>query len=416
MQQSVSVIVVSNGRPDALRRCLLGLSQIDHPNCEVVVVADRTSWPAITQSGMAGRIKATRCDVPNISIARNAGLALAAGDIVAFIDDDAVPEPTWLSYLTAPFANENVTAAGGFVRGRNGIDFQWRARLAFGDGETTPFEVDELRPTLMTAGPGRAVKTEGTNMAVRRAALIAMGGFDEAFAFYLDETDLNLRLAQDSATTAIVPLAQVHHGFAASARRRADRVPRTLFQIGASLAVFLRKHGGTAHPTPHVPRAHQRRRLLAHMVAGRLMPGDVRRLLQTFDAGWAEGLKRTPAQHPQFSNPPPFVPFGAQSRTHKVISARSWHEAKALMAAKQAVADGQIVSLYLMSPTGLFHRRQFDENGVWIQTGGQFGKSDRSDPWWAPWRARRRVDDEAQKMRALRDPQSADYNSLHAKR
>jgi hypothetical protein len=53
---------------------------------------------------------------------------------------------------------------------------------------------------------------------------------------------------------------------------------------------------------------------------------------------------------------------------------------------------------------------------VWIQTGGQFGKSDRSDPWWAPWRARRRVDAEAQKMCALRDPQSADYNSLHAKR
>ncbi|WP_394151717.1 glycosyltransferase family 2 protein [Loktanella salsilacus] len=414
MQHSVSVIVVSNGRPDALRRCLLGLSQIDHPKCEVIVVADSVSWPAMAQTGLGDRIKAARCDVPNISVARNAGLALAAGDIVAFIDDDAVPEPTWLSYLTAPFASETVMAAGGFVRGRNGIDFQWRARLAFGDAETTSIQVDGARPTLMTAGPGRAVKTEGTNMAIRRATLIGMGGFDEAFAFYLDETDINLRLAQSSAVTAIVPMAQVHHGFAPSVRRSKDRVPRTLFQIGASLAVFLRKHGGTPYPTPHVPRAAQRRRLLSHMVAGRLMPGDVRRLLQTFDAGWVDGLKRDVCQHPRFATPPPFLDFGTRRRTHKKVFARSWRKVEAMSAAKGAVDSGQIVSLYLMSPTGLFHRRYFDESGVWIQTGGQFGKSDRTDSWWSPWRAQRRSDHEAQKIAALRDPQSADYNNLHA--
>ena len=182
---SVSVIVVSNGRPDALQRCLLGLSQIDHPNCEVIVVADATSRPAIATSGLAAVIKAVAFDAPNISAARNAGLAQAAGDIVAFIDDDAVPEPRWLSHLTAPFDDPSVAAAGGFVRGRNGIDFQWRARLAFADAETTPIDVDRVRPTLMTGGPGRAVKTEGTNMAVRRTTLLDLGGFDEAFVFYL---------------------------------------------------------------------------------------------------------------------------------------------------------------------------------------------------------------------------------------
>ncbi len=403
--QSVSVIVVSNGRPAALRRCLLGLSQLDYPACEIIVVADATSMQAIAASGLVKVIKVVAFDTPNISAARNAGLAQAAGDIVAFIDDDAVPESLWLTHLAAPFDDGAVSAAGGFVRGRNGISFQWRARLAFPDGETVPIEVDGVRPTLMTAGPGRAVKTEGTNMAVRRKALVAMGGFDEAFAFYLDETDVNLRLAAQGATTAIVPLAQVHHGFAPSARRRVDRVPRTLFQIGASLAVFLRKHGLASHPTAQVPRAQQHQRLLRHMVAGRLLPGDVWRLLRTFDAGWAEGLTRPLAQHPTFGDPRPFLRFPATHRPHVIESARIWQATAARKRAAQSVRDGAIVSLFLLSPTTLFHRCRFNDAGVWEQSGGQFGKSLREEPFVRPWRASARVAREVARVQAVR------YNS-----
>ena len=405
---TVSVIVVSNGRPDALQRCLLGLSQIDHPACEVIVVADAISWPAIAASGLGHAIKTVDFDRPNISAARNAGLAVAAGDVVAFIDDDAVPEPTWLSHLTAPFADETVTATGGFVRARNGIAFQWRARLAFQDAQTTPIAVDAVRPTLIAAGPGRAVKTEGTNMAVRRQAMIAMGAFDEAFAFYLDETDINLRLAAQRATTAIVPLAQVHHGFAPSVRRRADRVPRTLFEIGASLAVFLRKHGQTSHPTPHVHRAHQRRRLLAHMVAGRMMPGDVGRLLRTFDAGWADGLRRQTGQYPAFPSPvSDFVPFPTRIRPHRVIWSGVLNRRLASADAARAVAEGCVVSLFILSPTALFHRSAFTSAGLWRQTGGQFGKSDRDDPVWRSWHRKARVTRELARVRMVRVPGGA---------
>ncbi len=402
--QTASVIVVSHGRPDALRRCLLGLSQIDHPACEVIVVADSLSWPAIAASGLSGVVKAVSFERANISAARNVGLAQAAGDIVAFIDDDAVPEPCWLTHLTAPFADDTVSATGGFVRGRNGISFQWQARLAFGDGETTAIAVDATQPTVMVAGPGRAVKTEGTNMALRRDTLLALGGFDEAFAFYLDETDVNLRLADRSATTVIVPQAEVHHGFAASARRSTDRVPRTLHQIGASLGVFLRKHGLTPHPTPHVPRAAQRRRLLAHMVAGRMMPGDVRRLLATFDAGWAEGMARPFGQHPPCDVAPGFMPFPTVARPHVVISARSWQARTARGVAAQMVRDGAIVSLYLLSPTALWHRVRFTADGVWEQRGGQFGKASRTDPLFRFWRAGRRVQAAAGSRQAVRTP------------
>jgi hypothetical protein len=143
------------------------------------------------------------------------------------------------------------------------------------------------------------------------------------------------------------------------------------------------------------------------------MPGDVSRSLQTFDAGWADGLIRPVSQHPTFDVPPPLVHFRMQIRPHKVVRARFWQAPKARAVAAQAVADRHIVSLYILSPTGVFHRRIFDESGVWLQTGGQFGKSDRSDPWWSAWRAKRRIDHELLKLWAVRDPKSAEYIHRH---
>ena len=100
---AVSVIIVSRHRPAALLRCIVGLSQQDHTDFELIVVAD--SKAAARVRDLNAPIKVIAFDTPNISAARNAGLAQAAGAIVAFIDDDAVPEPTWLTRLTSPSRN-----------------------------------------------------------------------------------------------------------------------------------------------------------------------------------------------------------------------------------------------------------------------------------------------------------------------
>ncbi|WP_372887787.1 glycosyltransferase family 2 protein, partial [Shimia sp.] len=125
-QSPVSVVIVSRGRPQALARCLTGLSQQTHPSFETIVVADPSGCAAVNDGAFSGLVKLVAFDEANISAARNLGIARAAGELVAFIDDDAVPEPTWLAHLVAPFDSDpEVMAAGGFVRGRNGISFQW---------------------------------------------------------------------------------------------------------------------------------------------------------------------------------------------------------------------------------------------------------------------------------------------------
>jgi GT2 family glycosyltransferase len=231
---TVSVIIVSRARPDALRRCLSAVDQLQYRPFEVVVVACPQGVAVTEEADVLRDLKCIAFDEANISAACNLGLTHAAGEIVAFIDDDAVPEPQWLHHLVAPAARSDVAAMGGYVRGRNGISFQYKARTLDAQGTPMDVEIDPLQATVLVPPKGRAIKTEGTNMAFRRDALIAIGGFDHAFRFYLDETDVNMRLARAGYATALVPLAQVHHGFAASAMRRADRAPRDLYEIGAS--------------------------------------------------------------------------------------------------------------------------------------------------------------------------------------
>ena len=124
-------------------------------------------------------------------------------------------------------------------------------------------------------------------MAFRRSLLIELGGFNVGYAYYLDETDLNMRLAERGTRTAIVPRARVHHGFAKSDRRQADRAPRDLSPVGASLVRFVRRHRGGFDPEPvrRSEREKYRAALLAHMVAGRILPTAVEPVLRSFDRG-----------------------------------------------------------------------------------------------------------------------------------
>lgn len=397
-----SVIIVSRGRPKALARCMEGVARLDHPLYEIVVVADGAGLAAI--AGWQGRVKTQVFDAANISAARNIGIGLAAGEIVAFIDDDAVPEPAWLTRLTAPFSRPGVAAAGGHVIGRNGISLQWEPCAVDRSGQRLPLPKGGVGVTVHRGNDAMGIKTEGTNMAFRRDVLAQIGGFDARFAFYLDETDVNLRLGTLGVETAIVPEAVVHHGFAESERRRADRVPRDIGQIGTSLAVFLRKHGVDPATRFGAEREAQRRRLMAHVVAGRIEGRDLRRLMDGFDAGWREGLAMAGAPAPDLRVPGgSFQPFKSKATgRHVVIAARPWGASRARATAKQRAAEGDTVTVMILSPTAIYHRVAFQAEGYWLQRGGLFGRSLRSDPLFRFWRFRDRVRREADRVASVR--------------
>jgi GT2 family glycosyltransferase len=378
----VSVVIVSRGRPQSLARTLTGISQLQYWNFEVVVVADPEGIASAAALPFSDDLKLVPFDTPNISAARNLGLSHSAGEIIAFIDDDAVPEPMWLRHLVAPASQSDVAAMGGYVRGRNGISFQWKAASLDQHGMPQPLTLDTDQATVMRPPNTRAIKTEGTNMAFRRDVLVDLGGFDPAYHYFLDETDLNMRLAKAGYATAIVPLAEVHHGYAGNRMRTAARVPTDLYDIGASWAVFQRKHvAKDARPAQwRSLRDEQRKRVLRFLQSGQLEPRDVTHLMKRLDLGYADGQhrKEVPTKLPKHGIDP-FRRFSAVPRQAKMIVSRPFTATVDRNRALRELAAGHIVTLLIISPTAIFHQLSFANDGLWVQAGGLFGKVERTD-------------------------------------
>jgi O-antigen biosynthesis protein len=372
----VSLIIVSRHRAAMLQRAISAVRLQDNPMLELVVVADPASATAVRCLQLPTKV--VEFDQANVAAARNAGIGVAAGEVVAFLDDDAVPEPTWISRLIAPFENPNVRATTGFVRGRNGISDQWRACDVDQFGWDHALSVDRHAVTLLAGNTLRAVKAQGTNCAFRRADLMALGGFDDGFRFYLDDADISLRLAALAGLTAVVPDAVVQHGFAASARRRADRVPLSLQDIGASTAYFLRRHAAGADLAGQklAHRQAQRARVLRHMVQGGLEPRDIGPLLDGFDKGWADGMARDlKGLMPLSDTTTAFLPLGTMPRAGALVSGRIWQRRELLRRAGVEATMGKIVTVVCLSPTTWYHRHTFESGGFWMQQGGIYGRS-----------------------------------------
>lgn len=389
-----SVVVVSRHRPEALARCLAALTLQDHP-LELVLVADpgavgiRPDLPA----------KRVAFDRPNISLARNLGLARAAGDVVLFIDDDALAEPGWVRDLVAPFADPRVIAATGFTRGPDGLNWQARAERIDASGRSYPIPVEG--PALLAPEWGDPVSTLGTNCAFRRDALLAVGGFDPAFAYHLDESDVNRRLAQafPQGLTAVVPGAEVIHGLEPGTSRASRGVPHDLRAVGRSTAIFAARHGGSADWLA----AAQRRRLLRLMVAGRLEPRAVGRVLATLRAGLAEAQGMAPPPPgPLAPDPPAFLPLPVRPGEALFLAGWHWRARTLRRRAAQAVAQGRRVTLLLLTPSLLPHRLILTPGGWWEQRGGLWGPSRPGDSALMFCRLQGRTEREQKIFAALR--------------
>jgi hypothetical protein len=160
-------------------------------------------------------------------------------------------------------------------------------------------------------------------------------------------------------------------------------MPTDLRDVGRSLALFIRAHLG-APEVPRVLALHrdaERRRLLRYMVSGHGEPRDVAALLATFDSGADEGLRETAGQPrtllpqdagPRFCTDP--------ARPPRIVAGRSSSRRALRREAADAVRAGQTVSLFLFSPTTLYHRVRFDAAGFWEQSGGIFGRAERTEP------------------------------------
>jgi GT2 family glycosyltransferase len=377
---ALSVIIVSRHRPDWLGRCLKAVAQLDYSRFETVVVACPAGASVARDAGTA---RVVDFDQPNISAARNAGVDAASGDVVLFLDDDAVPEPTWLSHLAAAFDDPDVVQAGGTTLGRNGITPQHGAALVDATGLSHTLQVSSDAPTIVTPTNACRPRLHGTNMALRRAVVQSLGGFDDRFAFYLDETDLTYRVSQAGGKSMFVPKAVVHHASGPSRFRTADRTPQQVFEIAASAAVFHTKHC-PLHARDAARDAfltERRAWLVRHMQNGALPPDRAWGLIRELSAGYTNGLTRTASPAISWTrDAAPWIAerLAASRDLYLVATGRTATDIRAR--AKTLVAQGARVTVFDYRANARYHRVSFTDDGYWLHTGGVFGRETRSDP------------------------------------
>lgn len=276
----VSIVICTYNRAATLPRTLQALDYLRYPLREtLVVVGPCTDHTLDVLQPWADRVRILRCPEANLSMARNIGIAHAAGDLVAFTDDDGLPEANWLDTLVAAFAADpRLGGAGGFVRDHTGLAYQTRHIRCNRWGEAQFYDDPPAAES-----PEWFISLIGVNSVFRRTALQEVGGFDEEYAYFLDETDLCLRLQQRGWAIRIVDDAEVHHAYAPSHLRSQQRVPTTLYLTARSKIYYALRHQDAQRHDPLSIVERQRRDLLASVghlrAAGQIDADSAQRLL-----------------------------------------------------------------------------------------------------------------------------------------
>ena len=200
-----SVIIPTYNRLSLLRRTLESLFQQEFSDYEIIVVDDGSTdgtHEYLQSLSNEKKIQYVRQKNSGPAIARNKGIALSSGSLVAFTDDDCIVPTDWLRRYLIKFQQEDVDAIGGSSRTGN---------------VSNPFaEVNDIIVNFLKAEINKRPDNEvpfltTNNTAYRKKSLEKVGGFDNRFRIGAEERDLNFRLRQAGEKLMFDPSVIVDH-------------------------------------------------------------------------------------------------------------------------------------------------------------------------------------------------------------
>jgi len=196
----ISVAVCSYNGACTIRDTLQALQHLEYPDYEVIVVDDGSSERVAEIAKEYGVRVIIHAKNQGLSSARNTALEAATGEIIAYIDDDAYPDPHWLTYLAATFLNGDYAGVGGPNLPPPGDG--WIADcVANAPGG----------PIHVLLSDQEAEHIPGCNMAYWKSHLQAVGGFDPRFRAAGDDVDICWQLQKRGWTLGFSPAAIVWH-------------------------------------------------------------------------------------------------------------------------------------------------------------------------------------------------------------
>jgi O-antigen biosynthesis protein len=178
---SVSVVICTRNRPKFLETCLRALESVRYPQFETIVVNNGSSEEDIKAIACRHGVKYIYVPVPGLSRARNAGAKASQAEVIAYIDDDAIPEPEWLDHLIAQFQDPMTIVVTGRVERTEAHTEAERISKAMDPPLSERSQrvivdknAEEWFEKCNFGGVGI-----GCNMAIRRSAWNEWPGFDE---------------------------------------------------------------------------------------------------------------------------------------------------------------------------------------------------------------------------------------------
>lgn len=244
--RAITAVVCTYGEAPHLPRSLVSLAEQEIPKgltLEILCVDNNPAPCAALPEPLASRVRVIHEPVAGLSRARNAAVAHAQGDTIAFLDDDAVARPGWATALACAFETTHAWCVGGRVLpewpDEEPLWLHSKLRYLLGLLDLS----NEIR---LLHGP---VFPCGANMAVRRFAFDRVGLFCESLGrrpgslLSGEEIDLFRRALRAGGTVAYAPDATVHH-IVPSSRLSPEFLRRRAWWEGNTLARLDRLSGG----------------------------------------------------------------------------------------------------------------------------------------------------------------------------
>lgn len=148
---------------------------------EIIIVIDHNpSLLLRVRENLQGVLAVENSESKGLSGARNSGVAVAQGTILAFLDDDAIARPDWIENLSACYTSNNIVGVGGKIEPLWSVDhpswfpseFNWVIGCTY---QGMPMKDTPVRNVI------------GANMSIRRDILTSIGGFRTSFGCNKDE-------------------------------------------------------------------------------------------------------------------------------------------------------------------------------------------------------------------------------------
>jgi glycosyltransferase involved in cell wall biosynthesis len=240
-----SVVVCTYKRPLQLQACLTSLRRVNYPQFEVVVVQNHAEDAGARDIAEGEGAHYFAEPARGLSRARNRGARASSGEIVAYLDDDAVADPGWLAAIVREFSDERVMAVTGRIVPAN-VETEaeriFAAAGGFSLGDESLLVLDRSNNRWFELACFGGIGNGG-NMAFRKAAFDRWPGFDERLGAGTpiaggEEHYAFFSLIERGFRVVHAPDAVVRHPFPASIEELRSRAARQLASM-AAYTLFL---------------------------------------------------------------------------------------------------------------------------------------------------------------------------------